>query len=176
MTSQKLFAAPGFGLAIENEYVYVYNRTGATRNAGDVVMLDITDADAGTDTSTTEGASTSILSNALLPTTALMGAVAAAGAAQDVGGIFLLVVEDGVADDGLMKCLVEGAFVKAQLQAVAVTIGQCLYPANGVATLTNIAPSGCKCIARAQEANASAAGLFRVWFSGRVGFGNTAAS
>lgn len=173
MTVQKLFAAPGVGLAIDTETCYLYNRTGAVRNAGDIVMLDIADTDAGTDTSTTEGASSSILANAILPTTAQMGAVSAAGAAQQQGTVFFIVAEDNVADDALMKCVVEGAFVKASLvdSGTDITIGQCLYPINGSAQLTNLAAAaGQKCVAVAQEATA-VTGLFKVWFSGRVGFG-----
>lgn len=171
--SLKNIAAPGIGFSPKSEDCRVWNRSGA-RVKGDVVMLDFNDSDAGTDTDTTEGDSSSAYANAVLPATVGIGSLSGA-ANYHPGSIFGVVLDDTAADDTAMNIRVKG-FVDVSVTATAATIGVGLFPANGVSTLTATVTAGVKCLALLRQANASTAGVYPCLFDGVNGFGHMFAS
>jgi hypothetical protein len=170
MTHLKPSCGPGVGLFFANEDTVVWNRTGAATAVGDLVMFDIADTQAETDTTLTEGSDSSTFGNVIQPTTAGIGAVGGHG------GYFFGIALEAVADNAKCKVRIRG-IVPANLSSAAVTIGSMLVGANAASTLVAASTTaGVKRLAIAREANGSAAGTFSVLFDGINGFGATFAS
>ena len=140
---------PPFGLHAGDHDVFAYNRTGATRAVGDVVMFDTGLAS----TEATEyafGSEASAYANVTLPTS-----TAALGDPQ-VWGLFGIIVGGSLADNGLLKVRVRGRCPANVTGTAATVTGQPLIAVNAQDTLDSDHTANHKVIAIAENSTAGA--------------------
>lgn len=145
------------GLQVANVDIRCTNRTGTTMVVGDVVMLDMIQADAGT-TNATLGDTGSCWANVLVPTTAAI-----------VAGLPLCVALDTAVNDAIGSFRIEG-IVNAKSVNTWV-LGDDLVGVDGALTLDKTVAATEHVYAIALEAGT---GVESCWLRGVGGFGGAA--
>lgn len=145
------------GLEVPNQDINCTNRTGSTMVVGDVVMLDMIQADGDT-TNATLGSTGSCWANILVPTTAAI-----------VAGLPLCVALEATANDAVGPFRIEG--IVAAKSANTWILGDDLVGENGQLHLDKTAGATEHVYAFALEAGT---GVENCWLRGVGGFGDSA--
>jgi len=145
------------GLQVANVDINCTNRTGTTMVIGDVVMLDMVQADGAT-TNATLGSATSCWANVLVPTTAAI-----------VAGLPLCVALEATVNDAVGQYRIEG-IVDAKMAGTNV-LGDDLVGVNAALTFDKTVAATEHVFAVALEAGT---GVLSCWLRGVGGFGGAA--
>ena len=183
---------PGAGIAVEQRFAYVRNRTGVTLLVGELVQLDHTDADAQyTDPNETTavavglGTDNNFLANVTTPTAASATVPGIGGEvnATTVGtapAIFAVVIDllDGSpvgttagADNARVRVMLSGICKILSPAAGQLTYGQAIYPAATVRTATAVLAKNVKCVGFALATSGANNTATTCLFDGWHGFG-----